>query len=128
MRRKNTKFLGIVAVSPIPWHVLIWDDFSPHTCGGVILDHLTILTASKCFDSLDRELYFIFTCPLLFNIRQSTFKEKNLLFKNFCYRTCNHETYLETRTKMDGQIIFEFIFQLEVHEEKVAKILVLERI
>eukprot|EP00093_Oithona_nana_P014691 14691.XXX_356619_356191_1 [CDS] Oithona nana genome sequencing. len=56
MRRKNTKFLGIVAVSPIPWHVLIWDDFFPHTCGGVILDHLTILTASKCFDSLDREL------------------------------------------------------------------------
>ena len=56
MRKENISPRGEVAVSPIPWHVLIWDDYSSHTCGGVILDHLTILTASRCFDFFETEL------------------------------------------------------------------------
>ena len=55
MRKENVSPKGEVANSPIPWHVLIWNDFSNHTCGGVILDHMTILSDYRCFEVYHNE-------------------------------------------------------------------------
>ena len=76
MRKENISPRGEVAVSPIPWHVLIWDDYSSHTCGGVILDHLTILTASRCFDFFETELFY----------RERTHKILTSIFFFFLYQ------------------------------------------
>ena len=43
---------GVAAITPIPWQAFIVVD-NMYSCGGTILDDLTILCAAHCFPNLD---------------------------------------------------------------------------
>ena len=51
MTSSNRIIGGQKAKKPIPWQVSVRDcnNGNCHTCGGTILDNLTILTAAHCF-------------------------------------------------------------------------------
>ena len=49
----QTKIVGgVAAITPIPWQAFIVVD-NMYSCGGTILDNLTILCAAHCFPNLD---------------------------------------------------------------------------
>ena len=43
---------GVAAIAPIPWQAFVVVD-NMYSCGGTILDNLTILCAAHCFPNLD---------------------------------------------------------------------------